>query len=84
MTAILIATLVWLSSLTATAWILIKRTEKLDSQIDNLETCIAKLSEVVAEIKEPEMTIERQIEESKKQVMEELIKNITEYSPYGV
>lgn len=84
MTVILIATLVWLSSLTATAWILIKRTEKLDSQIDNLETCIAKLSEVVAEIKEPELTIERQIEESKKQVMEELIKNITEYSPYGV
>lgn len=58
--------------------------KKLDRKVENLETCLAKLSEAVASEREPELSIEQQIEGSKKQVMEELIKNITEYSPYGV
>ena len=80
----MIATLIWLTSLTATAWILIRKVERIESQIDNLETCLAKLSGIIAEEREPELTIEERIEASKKQVMEELIKNITEYNPYGV
>lgn len=57
---------------------------KHEAQIDNLETCLAKLTEVVAEVKEPELDpIEKRIQEAKQEVFEEWINNITNYTPYG-
>ena len=57
--------------------------KKLDRKIESLEDCLAKLSEVVAELKEPELDpIEKKIQEAKQEVFSEWIDNITNYTPY--
>ena len=58
--------------------------KKLDRKVESLEDCLAKLSEVVAELKEPELDpIEKKIQEAKQEVFSEWIDNITNYTPYG-
>ena len=49
--------------------------KRLESKTDNLETCLAKLSEVVGELRESDV--------SSKDLLGETVKNITQYNPFG-
>lgn len=79
MIVMMIVTLIWLTSLTAIAWTLIKKTERQDAEIDNLQTCLAKLAEIVAELKEDEPDDEKK----SKQYLQDYVDTVVNYSPFG-
>lgn len=57
----------------------------LEIKVDNLESCLAKLSEAVAENAKPELSpeeeIERKVQEAKMKVFDDWIDSIVNYDP---